>query len=543
MTFPDKRDALAFRFLGSLEPVGSWGHEYVRHLSSEIIQEYAYRLEQEKPTDDLLALAKEIVPFFLSHNAEADGCDLLLELEALDVLLNHIDENTYGRVALYLISCASYLPVPEDINTLVVVHKIYTKFKKYAQAMAIAIKLNNKEMIIQDYQSCEDPNLKRQLSFMLARQLFNIGELTGDIDNCLSEILNNSKLSERYLALGRELDVLEPKLPEDIYKSYLENTRSFGGSHVDSALQNLASTFTNAFLNCGFGSDKLLLQSDETNSWIYKNKEFGMLSATASLGSILMWDIDMGLTAIDKFLYSSDDFIKAGALLAVGILCSSVRNDADPAMALLSEHIGDKNANIRTSCILGLGIAYAGSGRSDVLELLLPIVSDISVHIEQASLAALALGLVFVGTCNGDITSTILQTLMERDPSSLSNTYTRFMTLGLGLLFLAKQEAAEVTLETLKAIDHPISKQAGVFVEGCAFCATGNVLKIQHMLHICSDHLEPGEDAHQGFATLAIAMISMGEEIGSQMALRTFNHLVSTVIDSRCITVNLLSDV
>lgn len=36
----------------------------------------------------------------------------------------------------------------------------------------------------------------------------------------------------------------------------------------------------------------------------------GMLSATASLGLVLLWDVDSGLTQIDKYLYSSEDFIK-----------------------------------------------------------------------------------------------------------------------------------------------------------------------------------------------------------------------------------------
>ena len=36
----------------------------------------------------------------------------------------------------------------------------------------------------------------------------------------------------------------------------------------------------------------------------------GMMSATASLGLILLWDVDGGLTQIDKFLYSAEDYIK-----------------------------------------------------------------------------------------------------------------------------------------------------------------------------------------------------------------------------------------
>lgn len=37
-----------------------------------------------------------------------------------------------------------------------------------------------------------------------------------------------------------------------------------------------------------------------------------MLAATASLGLVLLWDVDGGLTQIDKYLYSSDDYIKSG---------------------------------------------------------------------------------------------------------------------------------------------------------------------------------------------------------------------------------------
>ena len=78
---------------------------------------------------------------------------------------------------------------------------------------------------------------------------------------------------------------------------------------------------------------------------------------------------------------------------------------------------------------------------------------------------------------------------------------------------------------------------------------TGNVLKIQKLLHICSEHFEPdkGKDekdskdkkddkrdkkdestdgSHQGIATLGLAAIAMGEDIGMEMSLRSFNHLV-----------------
>lgn len=78
-----------------------------------------------------------------------------------------------------------------------------------------------------------------------------------------------------------------------------------------------------------------------------------MLSATASLGLILLWDVDGGLTQIDKYLYSSEDFIKAGALLACGIVNSGVRNECDPALALLSDYVMHTTSIMRIGAIVG----------------------------------------------------------------------------------------------------------------------------------------------------------------------------------------------
>lgn len=60
------------------------------------------------------------------------------------------------------------------------------------------------------------------------------------------------------------------------------------------------------------------------------------MSAAASLGMLLLWDVEGGLSQIDKYMISTDEHIKAGALLAVGIVNSTVRNEHEPALALLT---------------------------------------------------------------------------------------------------------------------------------------------------------------------------------------------------------------
>ena len=75
---------------------------------------------------------------------------------------------------------------------------------------------------------------------------------------------------------------------------------------MDSSRANLSASFVNGFVNAAFGEDKLMGDT----KWIYKHKGAGMLSATASLGLILLWDVEGGLTQIDKLLYSNEDYIK-----------------------------------------------------------------------------------------------------------------------------------------------------------------------------------------------------------------------------------------
>lgn len=94
---------------------------------------------------------------------------------------------------------------------------------------------------------------------------------------------------------------------------------------MDSARANLASTYVNAFVNAGFGQDKLVLSTPaaaagsasgaDQPKWIHRNKGHGQFGAAASLGMLLMWDIDDGLQKIDKYSYSAVHDIKGGALL------------------------------------------------------------------------------------------------------------------------------------------------------------------------------------------------------------------------------------
>lgn len=144
-------------------------------------------------------------------------------------------------------------------------------------------------------------------------------------------------------------------------------------------------------------------------------------------------------------------------MLANGLIHSGIRTEMDAALALLSEHVESKSVPLRVAAIIGfvpfltppfrpllnapfsshsIGIAYAGTAREDIRDILLPAVGDTTVSLEIAAMSALALGFIFVGSCDGDVTMTILQTMMEREEEELKSKWGRFLSLGLALLYL-----------------------------------------------------------------------------------------------------------
>jgi hypothetical protein len=76
---------------------------FYRHLAGEIAGEWTDMSgDDDKLRAKLVGLACQIVPYNMAHNAEAEACDLLMEIERLDLLEQYVDESAYPRVCLYL---------------------------------------------------------------------------------------------------------------------------------------------------------------------------------------------------------------------------------------------------------------------------------------------------------------------------------------------------------------------------------------------------------------------------------------------------------
>ncbi|RXM95426.1 26S proteasome non-ATPase regulatory subunit 2 [Acipenser ruthenus] len=210
MTMSGDRECLKYRLLGSQEELASWGHEYVRHLAGEVAKEWQEVDESDKNQQDtLLKLVNEIVPYNMGHNAEHEACDLLMEIERLDMLELYIDENAYSKVCLYLTSCVSYVPEPENSALLKCALNIFRKFSRYPEALRLALMLNDMELVENIFTSCKEIVTQKQMAYMLGRHGVFL-ELSEDVEDYedLTEIMSNVQLNSNFLALAREVHLL-----------------------------------------------------------------------------------------------------------------------------------------------------------------------------------------------------------------------------------------------------------------------------------------------------------------------------------------------
>ncbi|KAK8493348.1 hypothetical protein V6N13_046714 [Hibiscus sabdariffa] len=530
MSAEGERESLKYRLLGSGGDVGSWGHEYVRNLAGEIAQEYMNAEIEDFPFDDIMELVQQIVAILMKHNAEPEAVDLLMEVEDLELLSDHVDNINFRRTCLYLTSAARYLAEPDDILPLDIAYATYLQFQEFANAFQIALFLGDTQRVAEVFASCRDPLKQKQFCYILAQHGFDF-ELDDEIcrnddDRIhLQDIINNAKLSESYLTLARDMEVLEPKYLEDFHKAW--SCQACAGSSVD-----LAATFVNAFVHAGFHQDMLMTVPADSSSggssgnWVFKNKEHGKISAVASLGVILLWDVDFGLAQIDKYMHSNDNYVIAGALLGVGLVSCNVFSCLDPARGILREYIGNGDSSIQIGAIMGLGIAYAGAGKEQLRKRLTHVLNDGEAPLDVIAFTAISLGLIYVGSSNEDVSQAIVDALMCRSESELGEPLTRLIALGHGLLYLGKQEEGlEAISDISRMLNEKIRKYCDVTLLSCAYAGTGNILKVQELLSHCAEHLDNGE-THQGPAVLGIAMVAMAEELGLEMSIRSLEHLL-----------------
>ena len=526
---------LSYVLSGTKEDITSWGQEYIRSLCSDIGQEYNERLDKDLPTNDLTDLVKIIVPYLIKQHCESDAIDLLIEVDCINDIKDFINENNYKKICLYLLSITNYSADTEEYReTLELVYSIYyNKFHQYIDAMRVAIKIGNMLYIKQTFHQCNDLTTKKQLAFILAREGIFLEEEEKNIkDNELLEIMRNYKQCEYFRILAKNLELLEPKHPEDVFKSHLEDKKS-ESKKLESYKINMAYSIASGFINAGFGSEVLVTKKN--SDWIFKNKEEGLTCMLGGLGLVNIWDYLEGPGRLYEYAGNkeTDIYKRAGRNIGLGISLSNIHDDNDIAVAVLLEEIQDKNLDVKVSALFGLGLAAAGTQNQSLIPPLLEVFQDFSYGFEVSAFVSLALGLIFIGSSSEEVFNELFSILISRNENSKGKIFESpffvLYVLGIGLLCLGKQKDNDFMIETLVSME-PFSKEMKDYLRtmllSFSYAGSGNVSKVQELMQIIAKPSEEINPKVQTIAVIGCSLIAIGEEIGTEMLSRSFNHFL-----------------
>jgi len=137
--------------------------------------------------------------------------------------------------------------------------------------------------------------------------------------------------------------------------------------------------------------------------------------------------------------------------------------------------------------MLGLGLAYAGSQNEDLIEPLTSVLEDFSYNFEVSAFAALALGLIFLGSGNDAVFGNMIGILLARNEEKkdlIETPYLILYTLGMGLIVFGMQKDSEMMLEMtqLSEFANETKQYFNILITACAYADSGNVLKVQEMM-------------------------------------------------------------
>ena len=353
------------------------------------------------------------------------------------------------------------------------------------------------------------------------------------LDEDVLEIMRNYKQSDYYRVLAKTLELLEPKHPEDVFKSHLEDKKSSSNKKIESSKINMAYSIASAFINAGFGTEVLL--SKKGSDWIYKNKEQGIQCLLSGIGLVNLWDYLEGPNKVYELAGKKemDIYKRTGRNIGLGICLCGIHDENEVAVAVLLEELLDKNLDVKISAVFGLGLAAAGSQNKKLHEILIGVLGDFSYGFEMSAFVSLALGLIFLGSSDEDVFNDLFSILMSRNDGGKSKIFESpffvIYILGMGLLCLGKQKDNDFMIETLVTFEE-FSKEMRDYMKtmliSFSYAGSGNVAKVQELMQIIAKSNEDINPKVQSIAVIGCSLIAIGEEVGMEMLSRSFNHFL-----------------
>lgn len=182
---------------------------------------------------------------------------------------------------------------------------------------------------------------------------------------------------------------------------------------------------------------------------------------------------------------------------------------------------------------MGLGFAAVGTQNEDLKEVLLEVFQDFQYGFEVSAFTALCYGMVYLGSASEDVFNELFSILLARNDGGKSKLFESpffvIYALGIGLICLGKQNDTDFMIDTISSLEEfPIEMRMYLrtMLTAFAYAGSGNVTKVQELMHLIAKQKEEINPKVQSVAVIGTSLIAIGEEIGSEMLIRSFNHFL-----------------
>ncbi|KAG9392786.1 hypothetical protein J8273_5818 [Carpediemonas membranifera] len=414
--------------------------------------------------------------------------DRLLEENNLQDIVKSIDQANLPNVTLYIEQVVDNSPLDQRVALLNTLRGIQLHFGGEIEGFLTALRvfhLTNDPTLVQDsFNRVQDNHdMLHQMCFILAAN-GQVSLAPSDLDNVSKSILGNRLLSRTFNLLADRLDLNEPKTLEAIFRSHDADGTRVRPSLLGTDTVSMLDSLVNAVVNAGFGTDGLFTSVEKRSPDPAAHVAgINRLVMTASLGFIHMWSFDEGPNKIAPYLLCEDNDVVAGACLALGTVFAGVQSDYDVPLHMLTPHLSSSEERIRVCAALGIGIAYAGTDRGDVVETLLS--ADIQGDYRFGAHIALAVGLIAIRTGNAAYANIVIALTAEVPAETIeASQYTKLYALSLALMFFGQKDAESTVADDLLTAwpDKPRA-MAAALVRATAIAGHSDVLAHQDAAH------------------------------------------------------------
>lgn len=531
-------DSLKYRLEGGSTHIDIWGHQYIKKLSSDIVQtvKAANILENntavsacskqslssimsstnsvehsEKITsgeeecfidisggipETLEKVIGEVVECLFKFNCECDCIDFLLEIDRIEMILSYIDTDNVDRIINYLNSLLYFISDEKTVKVFLELLKSNRRLEQYAKLM---IKKGYVAELLEELRNVTKSEKIRIFYILGKHEVWNkiekepwdefvrnmVAEMGTTEGVTPADILSNTYMAELNKYVSKKLELTK------------ETTGDFG-------------SFGDALSKASFSTESL---PEPENKKTYK------ITSQCSKGLLYLWDQNKALSELEEHIFSEDGYLKVSSILALATATSKVYDYNDTVLAAITEGLDTKSVTQKIVLLISLIMKYSGSQKQEIFDIIHPLLYDESL--EVSLFAVYAIGNIFSGSCNIEMYTELVQILgstVGEDSSENSSGMIKFALLGVSLLFLQGMDKVTEILESCEVLEE-FGTSLSILLRSMSYLGSGNTKVIHDILKDALDEESTStSDYRQVFSVLGVALISLGDDTLVQMA-------------------------